>query len=182
MASLESAISDLARAQIRAAEMAEAVSGAPPQGTGGNEEIQLRTIQEQRRALESHEFWSLRARIQRGLFDRALASSTEYNPRPLIVPRWYFDTPLPSQAPSVSIVTPSFRSGEFLERTLTSVLDQDYPELEFVVQDGGSDDETADVLEQYGNQLTAVVVEPDEVRPMPSTAASPDHPVRSWHT
>src|SRR4029079_2383538 len=146
---------------IRTADMAEAALERRLRELEAMNEIQLRTIQEQRRALESHDFCSLRSRIQRALRPR-LGILYQYNPRPLIVPRWYFDTPLPAQAPSVSIVTPSFRSGEFLERTLTSVLDQHYPELEFVVQDGGSDDETADVLEQYGNQLTAVVVEPDE--------------------
>ena len=60
------------------------------------------------------------------------------------------------QYPLVSIVTPCFNSVEFIERTIRSVLDQDYPRLEYIVMDGGSTDGTVAILEQYRDRLTFV--------------------------
>jgi glycosyltransferase involved in cell wall biosynthesis len=59
-------------------------------------------------------------------------------------------------------VTPSFGQGHFLERTLYSVVNQNYPALEYVVQDGGSTDETTVVLRRYEDSLLHWVSEPDD--------------------
>lgn len=58
------------------------------------------------------------------------------------------------ETPLVSIVTPSLNQGRFIRDTIESVLSQDYPRLEYLVMDGGSTDETLDILRGYGNRIT----------------------------
>ncbi|TFH43946.1 MAG: glycosyltransferase [Lysobacterales bacterium] len=57
-------------------------------------------------------------------------------------------------APRISIVTPSYNQARFLEKTIRSVLDQEYPNLEYIVMDGGSDDGSVEILRRYSNRLT----------------------------
>jgi GT2 family glycosyltransferase len=65
-----------------------------------------------------------------------------------------------SGPPLVSIVTPSFNQGQFLRRTIESVLNQTYPHIEYLVVDGGSTDESVRILESYGRRFWWVS-EPD---------------------
>jgi glycosyltransferase involved in cell wall biosynthesis len=64
------------------------------------------------------------------------------------------------RAPLVSIVTPSLNQGRFIEAAIESVLSQDYPHIEYIVIDGGSTDDTLEVLARYGQRFTWVS-EPD---------------------
>lgn len=61
----------------------------------------------------------------------------------------------------ISIVTPSFNQVGFVEDTLRSVLDQDYPHLEYVVIDGASTDGSVEIIEKYKDRLHHFVSEPD---------------------
>jgi hypothetical protein len=83
-------------------------------------------------------------------------------PEPLRVPTRYLRTVPPLEAPTIAIVTPSYEQGRYLERTLYSVLNQHYPRLEYVVQDGGSSDETRAVLEHFDGSLSHWACEPDD--------------------
>jgi len=62
--------------------------------------------------------------------------------------------------PLVSIVTPSFNQGRFIRETIESVLSQGYPNIEYLVMDGGSTDSTVKILQEYGDRLSWVS-EPD---------------------
>lgn len=64
--------------------------------------------------------------------------------------------------PKITVVTPSFNQGRFLEETICSVLDQGYPNLEYIVIDGGSTDESVDVIKKYESNIDKWLSEPDE--------------------
>jgi GT2 family glycosyltransferase len=126
-----------------------------------------RTIIEQGRALNAYRlaYYPLRfvlpalrcgvAWYQRGkeLLRPRLGNLRQYQPRDLWLPQHYFKGSLPASVPRISLVTPSFQQGHLIEATLRSVLDQGYPSLNYFVQDGGSTDDTLDILRNYEDKL-----------------------------
>jgi len=67
-----------------------------------------------------------------------------------------------SQWPKISIVTPSYNQGKFIEETIRSVLLQGYPNLEYIIIDGGSTDQSVEIIKKYEKWLIYWISEPDQ--------------------
>lgn len=64
--------------------------------------------------------------------------------------------------PLVSIVTPSFNQAKFLERTIKSVFAQTYPNIEYIIMDGGSSDGSQKIIKKYNHKIACVVSKKDQ--------------------
>lgn len=64
--------------------------------------------------------------------------------------------------PKISIVTPTFNRSDYLEETILSVISQNYPNLEYIIIDGGSNDKTLEIINKYKEHLKYWVSEPDK--------------------
>ena len=96
---------------------------------------------------------SVLQRLRLRLLQPPLWKSDQYAPRQLSVDLTHARLPLPDQCPRIVMVTPSYNHARYLPSTIDSVLAQDYPNLVYIVQDGGSADGTLDVLDQYGDRI-----------------------------
>jgi hypothetical protein len=70
-------------------------------------------------------------------------------------------SPQSAKLPRITLVVPSLNQGKYIEKTITSVLEQGYPNLEFFIIDGGSTDDTLEIIRKYQDQLDWWVSEPD---------------------
>lgn len=91
-----------------------------------------------------------------------LGTLNQHAPIDLVLPAWYGKEECPTRPPRISIVTPSYKQAAFIERTLQSVLDQGYPNLEYFVQDGCSKDGTEEILDRYAHRLSGWQSKPDD--------------------
>jgi hypothetical protein len=77
----------------------------------------------------------------------------QYSPKELNIAPNYANKEIPSAAVSIAIVTPSYNHAQYIRAAIDSVLTQNYPRLSYLVQDGGSSDDTVDILRSYGSRL-----------------------------
>ena len=120
----------------------------------------LAMLEEQELALDAY----LRAARDDGLWKwvpQQMGVLRQHDPVPFHVAAHYLHVVPIANPPRISIVTPMLNGARFLSLTLDSVLDQQYPGLEYVVQDGGSTDESLSILERYRIRLTHVASEKD---------------------
>lgn len=68
----------------------------------------------------------------------------------------------PNKWPRISVITPTYNQGEFIEQTIKSVLDQRYPNLEYIVMDGGSTDNTLEIVDKYLDRIDIFKSEKDK--------------------
>jgi glycosyltransferase involved in cell wall biosynthesis len=64
--------------------------------------------------------------------------------------------------PRITIVTPSYNQGQFIEETILSVLNQTYPNIQYIIVDGGSTDKTMDVVNEYKDRIDIIIHEKDK--------------------
>jgi glycosyltransferase involved in cell wall biosynthesis len=93
-----------------------------------------------------YQFWRTKLRPR-------LWTPEQYASRRLRIRPKYRSQRVPDDPPQFAIVTPSLNQGKFIRATIDSVLQQNYPKLAYMVRDGGSTDETSQILESYGDKV-----------------------------
>ncbi len=86
-------------------------------------------------------------------FRPRLGSLFHHSPKFLYIPKHYRQVIDLQSPPVISIVTPSYNQADYLERTITSVINQQYPKLEYIIQDGASIDTSSQILIKHESSL-----------------------------
>ncbi|MBN9417041.1 MAG: glycosyltransferase [Candidatus Eremiobacteraeota bacterium] len=96
------------------------------------------------------------------IWDHQCFDLIQHSPRPLHIPAKYRELlGTTATLPTITLVTPSRNQAEFIERTLASVLDQNYPNLEYVVMDGASTDDTVARVNAHAHRLARFISQAD---------------------
>ena len=103
--------------------------------------------------------WAFRAMVEN--YWMQIGVLRQHEPSPLSWDRRLRGGPTRAPLPRIGIVTPSYGQAAFIESTMLSVLNQDYPDLRYVVQDGGSSDGSTQIIARYGSRLAHWSTEPD---------------------
>jgi glycosyltransferase involved in cell wall biosynthesis len=120
----------------------------------------FRSIEERLRNLEKSQsrlqaaYGNARAHIRRSWVRPPMWTYEQYAPRRLDLRSLSTAPALPTQVPSIAIVTPSYNQAQYLGATIDSVLSQEYPRLFYHIQDAKSNDGTASILESYGDKIS----------------------------
>jgi SAM-dependent methyltransferase len=104
----------------------------------------------------AHRFWQAQKQRIAIFLKPKLGELYHHPPKALDIPAHYhYINPIPDNLlPRISVVTPSYNQGMFIERTVKSVLDQAYLNLEYIIQDGASTDNTFQVLLPYQGEIS----------------------------
>jgi glycosyltransferase involved in cell wall biosynthesis len=86
----------------------------------------------------------------------------QYEPKEIKTPKAYVETKLKTNPLKISITTPSFNQGEFLRKTIDSIVNQSYNNLEYVIQDSCSTDETKDIFNNFSHKDIRCFIEKDK--------------------
>jgi glycosyltransferase involved in cell wall biosynthesis len=107
---------------------------------------------------------SFPARIAKEIIKRPNKLSLDYGEhvQPLKLPQHYFYlSPSLKKYPLFSLVTPSYNQARYIEKTISSILEQHYPELEYFIEDGASTDDTPQILAKYSDHNIHICSQPD---------------------
>ena len=95
-----------------------------------------------------------RAHLRRLWLRPPMWTFEQHSPRSLDLRSMPGPPTLPDQVPGIAIVTPTLNQGRFLGATIDSVIGQNYPRLFYHVQDGGSNDNTVEILKSHGDKIS----------------------------
>ena len=136
----------------RRLDLIEEIHEQPPAVAETTVESRLEMLAEQERGLEAYLRLSADGGMWRWVAPQ-LGVLYQHDPAPFHVPEHYLRLGSLPSPPLISIVTPTMNSEQFVTHTIDSVIDQGYPRLEYIIQDGDSTDDTLQIVESYSSKI-----------------------------